>query len=322
MGQRTRLVISFIFFGVLAIYTVRRADAAVVLASFEVEAGDSQISIEWVTGSEFELAGFLVHRNSIDDGDYSQWAVISVTDAETLVEFSPFVPARSDLGSRYPLFDPDVVEGTVYCYALEAVNSDDSREFFVPDNGTCLSPGPTPTPTNTSAATATPDATLTPSPSSSPTATNTGPVPTTTNTAPAPTITRTSAATSTPRPSRTPAPSPTETQPPTETPTITPTSTVTQTPTNTPFPTFLPTWTNTPTITPSPTQTLTPTPTQGPLLAATLSADEPGEGLFQVGEDTALTLGELILSIAGLVALVGGLLFGLIYFFILRNTNQ
>lgn len=305
-------------FGGLVLSTARATLAAVVLDSFRAEAGDDQVGLAWVTGSELDVAGFFVHRNNSEDGNYSQWDRIEVVDAIT-GDATEFIPARGDsFGADYNFLDLNVQNGDIYCYALEAVDTDNSTEFFTPDNGTCHRPS---TPTLTPTITQPPPPTDTPTPTLPPTITNTGPAPTNTLT-PVATSTRTAAATSTARPSRTPSPTVTGTLPPTETPTITPTPTKTLTPTQTPFPTFLPTRTNTPTVVPTATPTLIPSATQGPLLSATLAAAAPSGGLFNLGGETALTLGELILTLAGLVALVGGLLFALLYFLILRNTNQ
>jgi hypothetical protein len=57
-------------------------------------------------------------------------------------------------------------------------------------------------------------------------------------------------------------------------------------------------------------------------LSATLVAGEVDGGLFGLGRKNALTLGELILTFAGLIALVGGLVFASLYFLMLRHTNQ
>ena len=315
MGRRAFVrFVYFLLIGGLALYTVREALAAVELDSFRVEPGDSQVALDWETGTEFEAGGFFIRRNVEVVGDYADWSRIEVVDEGG--NPTTFIAPRGDaIGAEYNFLDLNVVNGNIYCYVLEAVDIYNVSEYFEPDNGTCHRPNLPPTPTLTPTVTETSPPTDTPTTTLTPTASATGSNPTSTST-------RTPAATSTTRPSRTPSPTITETLPPSETPTITSTPTNTLTPTQTPFPTFLPTRTNTPTLTPTATQTLIPSPTRGPLLAATLAADGPGGRLFRLGGENALTLGELILAFAGLVALIGGLLFALLYFLLLRNSNQ
>ncbi len=216
-----------------------------------------------------------------------------------------FVPARDDFGASYPFIDRDVQNGFLYCYALEAVNNDQSVDFY-PSEPACTTAGQTPTPTDSS--TSTPDGSATVSLTATSAVTNTP--------GPSPTVTRTRLPSRTPAPTRTGSPIPSITPTPTDTPTVT------VTPTDTPFPTFLPTWTDTPTATPTPSRTPEPTFTPGPLLAATLSPGGPAAFLGNLGGLGQLTLGELILVIASAIALMGGLLFAALYFLVLRNTGQ
>ncbi len=275
------------------------AFASVTLSSFTPTPGDGLVRLDWETGSELDFAGFFVRRSQADDGDYAQWGVIEVEDAET-GDLQTFVPARDDFGALYPFIDRNVQNSALYCYALEAVNNNQTREYF-PSEPACITAGPTPTPTATQEETGTPTitATFTRTPGGTP-----------------PTATRTRL------PTRTPAPTRTGTLIPSITPTSTKTPTVTVTPTVTPFPTYLPTWTDTPTATLTPSRTPLPSHTPGPLLAATLSPRGRTGLLANLGVFAGLTLGELILAIATAIALVGGVLFAALYFLVLRSSSR
>ncbi len=273
---------------------VRSALAAVDLSSFTVTPGDGVVFVDWETASEIDFAGFFVRRSLQDDGIYDGWERITVVDAESGAALQ-FIPARSDFGAEYHFRDENVQDGTTYYYVLEAVDNDQSVEFFGPESATPGSPTFTPTPTPTTSATVT----LTPTRTNTPTPVQ--PI--------------------APIPTRTPIPTNTITLTPSETPTITLTPTPSDTPTLTPFPTFLPTLTST--ATPVPTATLTPTPslTPGPLLQSTIAPGSFGI-VGELVREADLRLGDLILLIVLGFALLGGMVFLGLYMLVLRYRTS
>ena len=162
MTFRPRRLAATLLAAALFFLVVWAAYASVTLSSFTLTPGDGQVRLDWETGSELDFAGFFVRRSQADDGDYSNWGRIEVEDAET-GDVQTFVPARDDFGASYPFIDRDVQNGSLYCYALEAVNNDQSVEYY-PSEPACTTAGQTPTPT--ASLTNTPDgtetATLTP----------------------------------------------------------------------------------------------------------------------------------------------------------------
>ncbi len=164
MTFKPRRLAAFLLAAALFFLVFWAAYASVTLSSFTLTPGDGLVRLDWETGSELDFAGFFVRRSQVDDGDYSNWGRIEVEDADT-GDVQTFVPARDDFGASYPFIDRDVQNGSLYCYALEAVNNDQSVEYY-PSEPACTTPGQTPTPTvlptntpdGTETATAHPDA--------------------------------------------------------------------------------------------------------------------------------------------------------------------
>ncbi len=202
-----------------ALLPVQAARANVTLVSFTATPGDGQVTLNWETATEIDTVGFFIRRSLEEDGLYTR--------------VSDFIPAQGDslTGATYEYVDSGLNGGTTYYYKLEAIDSDQTVEFFGPIDATPTGASASPTPTNTSQA-ATPTHTAT-------------------SGTPGETPTATSGATG-----ETPTVTPTHTH--TTTPTRTPTSTHTPTHTPTPRPYYSPT----PTFTPSLTPTITPTPTR------------------------------------------------------------
>jgi hypothetical protein len=290
--------------------------ASVDLSSFTISPGDGEVLLDWETGSELNFVGFIVLRNDQDDGNYSQWEDIEVIDRDDNQAYS-FIPSRDDFGALYRFRDPDVTNGTQTCYALEALNSDGPDTFY-PADPTCVVPGGAPT--NTPTATWTPSATSSPTgtgPAVSPTATVTSLTPSPTS-AITPTPSRTLRPTNTPKPTRTPTSLLSATPTLTATATLTRTGTVTPTLTPTASFTFVPTLTATPTPTRTSTRTPTRTATLGPLLDSTLAPDSAAVEIPGLSDQAEMSLIELIVTVAVAIALVGGLIFALLYLLILR----
>ncbi|MEA3345719.1 MAG: hypothetical protein U9Q78_05670 [Chloroflexota bacterium] len=236
------------------------AEAVVTLVSFTASASDGGVILEWKTGTEFDNAGFYLHRSTAETGEY--------------IPISSFIPSEGDgvIGAEYSYLDQDVQSGTTYYYKLESVDMDGSSEF----HGSVSA-------TTSLSATATPTRSPTPTPSSTPSLTPTAtkmhtpppeaPTPTATPT-PSPTKTSTPGATITPTFTRQPTPTSPLTSLPSPMPTATPTSTSTPPHTPTLLPTTTPT--NTPTakrqippLTPTPIpHLLIPTPTLTPIRCA------------------------------------------------------
>lgn len=239
MNRYSRLVWLLIMVGLAFVLPVT-VFANVELVSFEASQADQWVQIDWETASEIDTSGFFVLRNTTGGtapGDYAQIPLTDVNSGETDITF---VLAEGDLvGAEYSFYDQNVFPGTYY-YLLQAVNTDNTSEFFGPITITLT--GGTPTPTNTPTSTPT----ITPSPTLSASPPVTASVTTTFTPSPTPTHT----------PTRTPTPTPTRTTTPV--PTFPPFNTVTPTRTETPTPGPSPTFTLTPTITPSPSVTLHP----------------------------------------------------------------
>ncbi|MDX1435162.1 MAG: hypothetical protein R3335_00030 [Anaerolineales bacterium] len=273
------------------------AFAAVDLSHFFVTPESGQVLLNWKTGSELDVAGFYVLRNSSDTRPYTGWPAIVVIDAATGME-DDFIEARNEFGATYDFVDIDLIDGTFYCYTLEVVNSDNTREWYA-GTPACVTVGvllPTATPTRDLTTTMTP---------STPTSTPGGPTSTPTNTrTPLP-------ATSTPLQTNTPVSSPTVPLFGTPQPSATATST--------PLPTFLPTLTPTQSRTPTPSLTPTITATGGPLLDATRAPGAPPPGLGGLGGSSDVTLRTLIARVVAVTAALGGLLFAGLYFAISRR---
>jgi hypothetical protein len=164
------------------------AKAAVDLTSFEAipEFENGRIRVIWTTASEVNMLGFDLQRATQPGGEYQSIA---------------WVPADGGIvGAFYQYYDTDVENGHTYYYRLEAVETDESSEFYGPISAT-FAPTPTSTPTPTRTPTPTPRPILPPPPPGTPTATHT----------PAPTSPPGSS-------TSTPTPHPTRTLPPARTP--------------------------------------------------------------------------------------------------------
>jgi len=141
--------------------------AAVTLVYFRATGQDGQVLLEWETATEIDNAGFFVNRSLSQNSGYTR--------------ISPFIPSEGDdlTGAIYQYYDLNVSNGVVYWYLLEAVNLDQSTDYYQPPVSAI--PG---NPNNTSTPTATGTLSNTPVGSLSPTATMT---PTRTRT-PSPTL--------------------------------------------------------------------------------------------------------------------------------------
>jgi hypothetical protein len=247
MHWSVRFAILLLLLGNLLLFP-SPAHAAVTLIGFTAQWSDGVMLIEWQTATELDNAGFYVQRSLTIDGGYER--------------ISTFIPTMGDplTGYSYSFIDPNIQEGVVYFYRLEAVDTGNNSHLFDPVSAYAGPPTPTPTATPSPTITETLSPGVTPSATASPTTTP-SPTPSVTNTlTPAPTTALT--------PSPLPSLTPTIPTPPTATSTFPPTRT--RTPTRTPLPTKTPTITLTPTntliplgtvtlILPSLTSTLTPT---------------------------------------------------------------
>ncbi len=196
-----------------ALTAVSAARANVTLVSFTATPGNGQVTLNWETATEIDTAGFFIRRSESTEGVFNR--------------VSDFIPAEGDslTGATYEYVDDGLTGGTTYYYQLEAIDYDQSVEFFGPISATLPGGAATSTPTATSISSATPTATsaatgsptATETPSSTRTPTRT-PTPTPTRT---PTRTRVPSKTPTPRPHYTPTPTftPSPIPPPTRTPT-------------------------------------------------------------------------------------------------------
>lgn len=125
------------------------AEAAVQLISFTAVASPTQVTIRWVTATEFETAGFYVQRSLLEQGPY-----LDIPDGDPL-----FFPSAGDgiTGAEYVYNDLDVTAGTTYYYKLHVINYDEQEQFFGPISAI---PGGIPTPTMTASPTSTATATV------------------------------------------------------------------------------------------------------------------------------------------------------------------
>jgi hypothetical protein len=303
-GRRIRVIVSSLLEAVLLAWGIGIAYAAVDLSHFLITPESGQVLLNWETGSELDVVGFYVLRNTEVTGPYTGWSDIEIVDASTGIP-TRFVAARHEVGATYDFVDVGLEDGDFYCYTLEVWNSDNTREWHA-GMPACITVGellPTATPTQDLTTTMTP---------ATPTNTPGGPTATPTGTA-------------TPRP-------PTSTATNTNTPTNTPVASSTlpffgtpqpsSTASNTPLPTFLPTLTPTQTRTPTPSLTPTVTVTGGPLLDATRQPGAPPPGIAGIGGSTDLTLRTLIARVVAVSAAIGGVLFAGLYFVLVRRGDS
>ncbi len=200
---RVLLLVLFVLLAALTAVAVARAN--VTLVSFTATPGDGQVTLNWETATEIDSAGFFIRRSESAGGEFAR--------------VSDFIPAEGDslTGATYEYVDEGLTGGMTYYYQLEAIDYDQSVEFFGPISATLPGGAATSTPTATSPPSATPTATS--AATGSPTATEaSSKTKTPTRT---PTRTRVPSRTPTPRPHYTPTPTSTTSPipPPTRTPT-------------------------------------------------------------------------------------------------------
>ena len=102
----------------LAIY--QNARAAIDLVSFTAKQQGRSILIEWETATEFDVAGFVIARNTNPTLIYE--------------DVSDFIPAEGSgvIGANYQFLDDNVSEDVLYYYLLRVINTDQSEEQFGP----------------------------------------------------------------------------------------------------------------------------------------------------------------------------------------------
>jgi len=87
-----------------------------------------QIQIVWQTESEFETAGYNIHRSESADGAY------------TRVNTSMILSGQDALaGSEYVYVDTDIEPGKTYYYRLEEVELDGTTTFYDAEPGEPIS---------------------------------------------------------------------------------------------------------------------------------------------------------------------------------------
>lgn len=149
------------------------SNAAVVLVYFYALSEDYQVRLQWKTASEFDTAGFNVFR-SFEEG--TSWAKVNAT----------IILATADdlLGGQYEYVDGPLVNGSLFWYMLEEIDSSGNIvATYYPSPASVIVGG-----------TRTPTATAT-------TPVNSGPNPTATPITPIPTMTPVPTQTAAPTPS-------------------------------------------------------------------------------------------------------------------------
>lgn len=157
-----------------------RPQRAITLLYFEGTGMDNAILLEWATATEFNTAGFTVHRANSNNGTY--------------VEQIGFIQAEGSgiEGAEYEATDNvNVVNGQTYWYKLMEIETSGAQNPSDPISVTAGEPTPTPTATQT--------------PTALPTSQNSQPTATATPSR-TPTVTRTPQATPTATPTNTPNP--------------------------------------------------------------------------------------------------------------------
>ncbi len=98
----------------------KSAKAGASLAYFSATPQDGQVLLEWETVTEIANDGFYINRSLAENSGYSR--------------VSPFIPSQGGnlSGAIYQFYDRGVTNGLVYWYLLEAVNLDQSTEFYQP----------------------------------------------------------------------------------------------------------------------------------------------------------------------------------------------
>lgn len=240
-------VVCLVSASVLLFSAVAPIQADVELVYFRATGGETDVLIEWETGSEDTTFGFNLYRAESPE----------LSEAIKLNE--QMIPAKAFpemIGAKYSHVDADVEVGVTYHYWLEFLDTD-GPVTFGPEAATV---GATPTPTATSTPSQTPVPTFTRTATSTPTKT--------------PTATWTALATETPTFTPTTVPSPTATLALTESPTARPAVTVSATATST----------ASPTLTPVRVGDVTPTATpESKVLSYIAEPSETQEGSSQAG---------------------------------------
>jgi hypothetical protein len=162
--------------------TPRARPDNVFLICLHVYPRNGELLLVWETATEFNNQGFFVVRGTSPNGSFTRVSL-----------FIDTLDPSGQVGAHYEYIDPDLTNGTTYCYKLEAIDAGQHSDF-VPTVAECAAPSAGST-TPTTAAT-TPAASATPT--SSPAPTNTPP--------PGASSTYTPIPTDTPAPTHTPAP--------------------------------------------------------------------------------------------------------------------
>ncbi len=256
---------------VLLFSAVAPIQADVELVYLRATGRETDVLIEWETGSEDTTFGFNLYRAE------------SPELGEAIKLNEQMIPAKSFpdmIGAKYSHMDADVELGVTYHYWLEFLDTETGGPVtFGPEAATV---GATPTPTATSTPSQTPVPTFTRTATSTPTKT--------------PTATWTALATETPTFTPTTVPSPTATLALTETPTARPAVTVSATATST----------ASPTVTPVRVGDVTPTATpESKVLSNIAEPSETPEGSSQAGGTSSRspTAARLTTSISPLLLL-------------------
>ena len=94
---------------------------ALDLMSFEGSASETEVVLEWVTGTELDRLGFNIHRSDREEDDFSRinTSVIYATGDATI-------------GGSYVYTDEDAVPGVTHYYRLESIAIDGSSTLHDP----------------------------------------------------------------------------------------------------------------------------------------------------------------------------------------------
>jgi hypothetical protein len=180
---KNQIIKSLLFMFVLAGYflLVQDAKGAVHLSRFETSGEDQQVRIVWSTDTELNTAGFYIQRSDSENGNY--------------IRVSSFIFHQGDsiTGADYEYIDSGLINGQVYWYRLEEIETNQNSIYYDPESAMPWDPS-IPTPSGT--------ATNTPTTTSTLTNQSGNPTPTSTRT-PTKTV---SASAKTSKPSKTPVP--------------------------------------------------------------------------------------------------------------------
>jgi hypothetical protein len=131
LQPRTRAIflratlVSLIWLALVA-FTIRAEPQNVTLVSFTAITlpGLPEIYIEWETATELDTVGFFIARSD------------SVIDPFTRV--SHFIPSEGDpiVGAQYYFLDKTTALNQTYYYRLEAINTDQTIDYYGPISAT------------------------------------------------------------------------------------------------------------------------------------------------------------------------------------------